>query len=82
MNQAIKKLTLIHFQAYIGPSRSLQVNYRPAEGLLSILLSIFTFSILYKRMLIMKQEQIHILLTSAYNAPVPVLNGPSPRRGF
>jgi hypothetical protein len=29
----------------------------------------------------MKQEQIHILLTSAYNAPVPVLNGPS-RRGF
>ncbi|MCX6204558.1 MAG: hypothetical protein NTY43_09715 [Bacteroidetes bacterium] len=41
----------------------------------------------------MKQEQLHILLTSAYNAPVPVLNGPSPicmprivgyfyRRGF
>lgn len=30
----------------------------------------------------MKQEQIHILLTSAYNAPVLVLNGPSPRRGF
>ena len=82
MNQAIKKLTLIHFQVYIGPSRPLQVNYRLTEGLLSILLSIFTLSFLHKRMLIMKQEQIHILLTSAYNAPVPVLNGPSPRRGF
>ncbi len=30
----------------------------------------------------MKQEQLHILLTSAFKAPTPVLNGPSYRRGF